>query len=72
MITIDPPIEELTLLEKYELLERLEASLPKPRFDPFSDEIVVMLKEREAAAERGENPSSPIDEAFERIRNRRK
>ncbi len=71
MITIDPPIEELTFRQRVELIEELESSLPET-FDPFSDDIMQMLQERRAAAERGENKAIPIEEAFERLMSRYK
>lgn len=70
MITIDPPIEKLSIEERIQLIEQIEATLPHA-FDPFSDEVMAMLKEREAATERGENPSHPLDEVFARIRKER-
>jgi putative addiction module component (TIGR02574 family) len=72
MITIDPPIEKMTLLEKYQLIDQLEASLPKPEMqeDQHAEEIKQLLEERLAAAKRGESSYVSMDEMFERVRAR--
>jgi hypothetical protein len=66
MSAVDIDVEVLTIRERLELIEKLEASLPGA-YDPFTPEIMEVLKEREAAAERGENPAFPADEVMARL-----
>jgi hypothetical protein len=68
MVTIDPPLEQLTLAERYELLERIEETLP-PVDPPFSEEHMALLQERLKAAEEGRNPSIDYDTAMAWLRS---
>lgn len=72
MITIDPPIEKLTRLEKFALIAELETSLlhDEEEFE-IPEWHLDLLRQRQAAAERGEDPTIPFEEAFAQLRAER-
>lgn len=70
MITIDPPIEKMSLAERYDLLGRIQTTLPVPE-PVFSDEHMALLRGRKLAAEQGRNETVDYDTAMERLRTRR-
>ncbi len=73
MITIDPPIEKMTLIQRMQLMDELEASLERVEVgDEFSDEILTLLQQRKEAANRGEGRWLSIDEVRSNLLKRSK
>jgi len=68
MITIDPPIEKMTLAERYELMAQLHDSLPPPS-PVFSEEHMGLLRERLRASNEGANQTVDYDTAMSRLRS---
>ncbi len=66
MVTIDPPLEQLTLAERYELLERIEETLP-PMVTAFCEDHMQMLRARRLAAQQGLNPTYDYETAMARL-----
>lgn len=67
MITIDPPIEKMSLAERYDLMARIQETLPPP--DPvFSDAHMDLLQARLRAAEEGRNETLDYESAMARLR----
>ena len=69
MITIDPPIEQMTLTERYQLLTRIEETLP-PTDPAFSEEHMAILRERLKATEAGLNGSTDYETVMARLRSK--
>lgn len=69
MITIDPPIEQMTLAERYDLLARINETLPQPDLG-FSEFQMQLLRERQRAADAGENMTFDYHTAMARLRTK--
>lgn len=69
MITIDPPIEQMTLAERYDLLARIHETLPQPDLE-FSEPQMQLLRERKHAADAGKNATVDYDTAMARLRTK--
>ena len=71
MITIDPPIEKLTLAERYDLLARIQETLPSPP-PVFSEPHMQLLRERKRAADEGRNATLDYDAVMAGLRSKAK
>lgn len=69
MITIDPPLETLSVEERLELIEKLQDSLVHED-EALGEQIDTLLTERLARANRGEGSTALEQVVFARLQKR--